>query len=161
MPKSSSRGSPSAVTRMLDGLTSRWTICRSCACASASHTWTKSESRDSTLEPVADAVLGDRLALDVLHREVRQAVLGDAAVEQARDARVVERREDLPLLAEPADHPGVQVGAAPHQLERDPLVELAVVPVGEEHGAHPALADDPLDPVGPDPLGQRDLASRR
>ena len=50
------------------------------------------------LQPLGDversavAVLVDRLPFDVLHHEVRQAVLGRAAVEQARDVRVIEAR---------------------------------------------------------------------
>jgi hypothetical protein len=68
---------------------------------------------------------------------------------------VAERREDLPFLPEPADDPRVEVRSAAHQLERDLLVEMAVVPVGEEHRAHSALADHPLDPIGPDAVGHR------
>ena len=45
----------------------------------------------------------ERLALDVLHDEVRLAGLGRAAVEEPRDVRVVQRRRDLPLAAEAAE----------------------------------------------------------
>ena len=49
---------------------------------------------------VAEAV--DRRALHVLHHEVRTPVGSHAAVEQPRDAGVLERGEDLPLLLEAA-----------------------------------------------------------
>ena len=69
----------------------------------------KSRSRSSTLEPTRVAVLGDRLALDVLHGEPRPPVVRDAAVEQPGDVRMVQPGEDLPLGEEaPADLVGVQ-----------------------------------------------------
>ena len=46
-------------------------------------------------EALAVAVGGDRHAIHVLHDEERQLSVGDAAVEQLRDVRVVQRREDL------------------------------------------------------------------
>ena len=42
--------------------------------------------------PLRVAVLVERPPFDPLHDEVRQPVGGRAAVEQARDVRVVERR---------------------------------------------------------------------
>ena len=53
----------------------------------------------------SQAVLGrstvEGHALDVLHDQVGPAVVGGAAVEEARDAGVVEGGQDLPLGAEP------------------------------------------------------------
>ena len=57
-------------------------------------------------EPVGDgqraiaAVAIDRHAVDQLHDEVRMAVRRAAAIEQARDPRMREVREDLALLLE-------------------------------------------------------------
>ena len=44
----------------------------------------------------------DPIALDVLHHEVGQSVVGRSAVEQARDVRVFEGCQDLPLVLETA-----------------------------------------------------------
>ena len=49
-------------------------------------------------------------------------------------------REDLPLVAEAAQH-GVRVHAALDQLDRDLLLELPVGALGEIDGAHAAAAD--------------------
>ncbi len=46
------------------------------------------------------AVAVDRHALDILEREVGGAVLGDPAVDQARDVRMLEPRQDLALAFE-------------------------------------------------------------
>ena len=71
MPKSSSLGVPSAVTRTLAGLMSRWTIRFWCAYWTAAQTCRNSCSRAVVSRRLGVAVLDDRLALDVLHREVR------------------------------------------------------------------------------------------
>ena len=54
-------------------------------------------------EALLVAVLHEREALDVLHDEVGQPVLRLAAVEDLGDVRVVERGENLPLVAEAAE----------------------------------------------------------
>ena len=75
------------------------------------------------------AVAVDRLALDQLHREVGQALLGDPAVHQPRDPRVLQQRQDPPLLDEAPEHAGP---ALMDHLDRDPLLELPVVPLAEQ-----------------------------
>ncbi len=77
---------------------------------------------------------------DVLHDEIRQAVLGRVAVQQARDVRVIEAREDLPLVAEAAQH-GLRIHAALDELDRDLLLVLPVGAPGEIDRAHAAAAD--------------------
>ena len=104
--------------------------------------------------PVDAAVLVDGQTVDVLHDEVRPPVVGAAAVEQAGDVRVVEARQDLPLLAHPGeDVPGVE--APPHQLQGHVLAEGAVVPVGEVDVGETAAAELAQDAVGADALRQR------
>ena len=85
--------------------------------------------------------------VDVLHDEVGQAVVGRAAVEQARDVRVLERGEDLPLGAKRAS---MQLGVQPrrHDLDRHPLRELAVGALGQVDRAHAAAADLAFDRSG-------------
>ena len=61
---------------------------------------------DEQLEPLAEvelsliAVLIERLAFDVLHDQVRLAILRLACIDQARDVRMIEARENLPLGTE-------------------------------------------------------------
>ncbi len=93
------------------------------------------------LEVVAVAI--ERPSRDELHGEPRQSRAGDAPIEQARDARMRERREDPPLLEEAADEQRVVLAAAPNELERRRLGELPVGALGEEDLAHPALAQHP------------------
>ncbi len=86
------------------------------------------------LEVVAVAI--ERPSRDVLHGEPWQSRVGDAAIEQARDARMRERREDAPLLEEAANEQRVVLAAAANQLERRRLRELPVRALGEEDLAH-------------------------
>ncbi len=96
------------------------------------------------------AVGGDRPALDQLEREVGPAVRRHPAVEQPRDAGVLEPGEDLALAAEAGErHRCRQV--APHQLDRGALHELPVGALGEEDLAHPAFADLLDETPGTDP----------
>ena len=97
------------------------------------------------------AVRRDRLALDDLHREVRPAVVGEAAVEEPGDAGVREAGEDLPLLLEPP-HDGLRVHPPLDELEGDGLLVRAVVPLGEVDDAHPAAAEFAHDAVRPHAL---------
>ena len=66
MPKSSSFTVPSAVTRMLDGLRSRWTIRFAWACATASEHLEEEPESGVDRRDAAVAVPVDPLALDVL-----------------------------------------------------------------------------------------------
>ena len=103
MPKSSSLGSPSAVTRMLPGLRSRWhdqPLVRRVHCrADLAH------ETEAILdgEVAFQAIAIDRYPLHVLHDQERPPVGSGAAVEQTCDVRVIELGEDLPLAVEPPD----------------------------------------------------------
>ena len=91
-------------------------------------------------QPVGVAVRGDRLAVHVLHHEVRQLAVGDAAVEELRDVRMAQRREDLPLGEKsPLDLPVVE--AAADDFDRHAAAELAVVTLGEVDDAHAAASE--------------------
>ena len=91
-------------------------------------------------------------------------VLRGAAVQQLRDAGVIQRGEDLALGEEAAvDLDAVQ--PAPDQLDRDAAPELPVVALGQVDHAHPAAAEPRQHPVRPDPfdrrLGRRQQVRRR
>jgi hypothetical protein len=85
----------------------------------------------------------------MLHDEVREAVVGGAAVEQPRDVWMLQPRQDLALAAEvPDDLRAVQ--AADH-LDGHALLVLVVGAGGEVHRAHPTVAERAQQAVGPDP----------
>ena len=106
----------------------------------AAQTLRNSSSRSLSFKLVRVAVGGDRLAFDVLHHEVRQAVVGRAAVDQARDVRMIELRQDLPFGAE-APQNVIRIEAAPDEFERDLLAVFVVGPGGEIDRAKSAPAD--------------------
>ena len=98
----------------------------------------------------AAAVLRDRLAVHVLHGEVRQAaVLGDTTVEQARNPGVLEAGQDLTLSNQPFALE-LAMRAVAMQLDRHLLLELAVGALGEIDGPHAAFADLAHQPVRSD-----------
>ena len=110
----------------------------------AEHLLHEGESRGD-VERALVAIEIERAAVDVLHREPGKVGGSDAAVEQARDVRVRERRENAALLEEAADEQRIVLAAATHELERGRLRELPVCALGEEdlaHAAVPELAHD-------------------
>ena len=54
-------------------------------------------------EPLRIAELIERFALDEFHHEIRPPIPRRAAVQQPRDVRVIQSRQDLTLRAKPAD----------------------------------------------------------
>ena len=74
---------------------------------------------------LAPTPIGDGDAVHELHHEVRRAVGGQPAIEQARDVGMLERGQHLALGAEASDDAAV-AGAAPHELDRDLELVLAV-----------------------------------
>jgi hypothetical protein len=100
------------------------------------------------LEPAGDrelvlvAVPGKRHALDRLHGEVRHAVGGDATLDEPRDPRMLEQRQDAALLEEAAEH---SRHAPLDELDRGSLLELAVGPLAKIDGPHAAPAQQPDD----------------
>lgn len=98
------------------------------------------------------AVLIDRLAVDQLHGEVRDSLARDAAIDQTSDARMLEQRQNASFREKAADDAG---RAVLDQLERDPLVELPVGALAEEHASHPAAPDLAYDSEGSDSVGYR------
>ena len=89
-------------------------------------------------------------ALDQLHGEVGPPARCQAALDQPRDAGMLQLGENAPLLDEAADQ---SRASALDQLDGGPLLEVAVRPLGQEHGAHAALAQLAHDAPGPDAIG--------
>ncbi len=98
-------------------------------------------------------------AVDVFEREPRLAFGGLAAVEQARDVRVVQAGQDLPFLAQAAQAVGGRKAA--QQLDRHALVEAAVDALGEEHRAHAAGTEFADQPVRTEAVAVRRRQARR
>src|SRR3546814_7187758 len=79
----------------------------------------------------------------MLHDEVRPPVGQAAAVHQVGNAGVFELSQDSALLAEARDQAASD--AVMHDLDRHPLLELAVAALAQVHSTHAAatdLADD-------------------
>jgi hypothetical protein len=82
----------------------------------------------------------DRLALHVLHDEVRNAFGRAAAVEQPGDIRMFQRGQNFALLAEPPQYLCVSRPRTEH-FERNFLAEDIVVALCKIDHAHAAMAD--------------------
>jgi hypothetical protein len=93
--------------------------------------------------------LVDGLALQVFEDQVRCAVYGRAAIEQAGDIRMAQPCEDLPFGAESSGKLGCGVRAA-HELDRNEGIVFAVGALGEVDRAHSAVADQVEETIGAD-----------
>ena len=131
---------------MLPGFRSRCTTNWRCAYSTAEQTSRNSVSRCGTVKRVLAAIVGDLSAVDVLHHDVGQAVLGSAAVEQTGDVGMLQPGQRLPFAAEAVEDQ-IGVHAAAHQLDRDLGLILIVVAFGEIDGAHAAAAEFAHQPV--------------
>ena len=108
------------------------------------------------LDPADQRVRIDQIQAQILSVQ-QQIVQGDAAVEQARDAGVLEPRQDAALVQE-ASHESRR--GVLQQLERDALLELSVGPPREEDPPHPAAPDLAHDLERSDAHGHRALGRR-
>ncbi len=85
----------------------------------------------------------------MLHHEIGGAVLEIAAVDQARDGGVIERREDVPFAVQPAAQSRMQCGMLQH-LDRHRLLVLRIVALAAIYRAHAAMAENRHHPVRTD-----------
>ncbi len=111
-------------------------------------------------QPVGDAqlavvaVLVEGLAaFDELHHKVRQPIVRRPAVQQSRNVRMIERRQDLPFFAK-APQDKVRIHAALDQLDRDALAELCHAD-GFVDRAHAAAANLAHNLVRAEPLAEQ------
>ena len=100
------------------------------------------------VEPVLIAVPIDRLAVDVLEHEIRLAGRRHARIEQLRDVRMREPRQDAAFALE-------SILAASRErevqeLDRHPPIESAIGALREPDRAHPAASDRRHERVGAD-----------
>ncbi|HEY7117587.1 MAG TPA: hypothetical protein VH475_13445 [Tepidisphaeraceae bacterium] len=102
-------------------------------------------------EPVVVAILCERDARDVLHREVRPPRIGDARIHGLGNVGMVQQRERLTLGVE-ARHDLARVHADLDQLDRDdPAYGLALLALVNH--AHPAFAHPFEDAIRSDEPG--------
>ena len=86
------------------------------------------------------AILINRFARDILHDEIRKTVFGRARIKQSRDMRMVEVRENLPLIAKMAQH-FFCIHPALDELDRDLLSILIVNALGQINDPHATRAE--------------------
>ena len=110
----------------------------------------------SHVEPAFVAVGGDRLAFDVLERQVGLAIVGQAGVVQPRDVRVGQAAEDVALALE-ALHQHAAPRMQQRQLERHAALQLAIGAFGQPDLAHAAAAQLVQQPVRADRCARREL----
>ncbi len=95
------------------------------------------------VQPAFAAVDVDGRTIDILHRDVRPAVLAGAAIDQPRDVGMVEGCENPALVLEAAEQNRVRRPA--NDLERGPLTKLLADALGEIHRSHATAAEQPHD----------------
>ncbi len=98
------------------------------------------------VESMLVAVAVDGLTLHVLHNQVGLPQLGDAAIEKARQRRVFEGRQDLPLGLEASHQRWIRQPQV-HDLDGDTLAELIVGTVGFVDRRHAAAGHQTVDGV--------------
>ncbi len=108
---------------------------------SRAHLAEQPQSRlDVELVPIAELI--DRHARHQLHCDIRDPVVGRAAIEQARNVGMIETGQDLALVAKSFQQQR-DAGAAANQLDRHLLRVEAVSSRRQVDFAHPAAADLP------------------
>ena len=134
-------------TSAFDGVTSAWITPRSCAAASACAICARDRDDLGRMERAARDAIGEALALEQLHHEVRTAIGEVAEVEHVDDVRMTHARRRARLAQEPLRGRGV---AARRPCERSTL--SAYVPaehgvLDAKHRAHAAFAEGLDHPV--------------
>ena len=92
-------------------------------------------------------VLIDRSAIDVLEYEIRLTARAHAGVEQSRDSRMCELRENRPLAAK-ACLPRGRHEREIEELHRRASFEAAIGSAREPYGAHAAVAERTFERIG-------------
>ena len=92
------------------------------------------------------AIRGERLALDVLHHEVRLSILRDPAVQERRDVRMRQVGENLSFAPE-ASLRRIARGLCAEQFDGDAFAILVISTRCFVHRAHASHTDEALDIV--------------
>ena len=138
MPKSSTLAWPRRVTKMLAGLTSRWTMPRACAASRRVGDLDAELEHAVERQRAARELVLQRPAVEQFHDDELLAVVLADVVDRA-DVRVVERRGDARLAAEAVERFGVGGEIGGQELQRDLAAEADVL--GAVDHAHAAGAE--------------------
>ena len=151
IPKSSSRGSPSSVTRMLEGFRSRCTTSARWAAPTARATSMNSGGRACTVPGAAGRAKAiDPLAFDVFHGEPWLAVLGQPPVDEARICGCLSRARIGALVRSGAPNRRPRLRCAAAGATR---CSYASSPLGEVNDRHAAAAQLARPPWPHSPAG--------
>ena len=101
----------------------------------------------------------DALALDVLHRQERLAVCQHAAIEQMRNARMLQPRQHLPLAGEALQQHRRAFRRRLQEFQRHLLHEITVGALGQVDRAHAAFTQAAQQAVMPGRRGLRIVAA--
>src|SRR6185436_305559 len=99
----------------------------------------------------------ERLARDIFHREVRDAVHGRPGVEQAGNVWVREGGQNILLAGESAAQ-SFSIELAPQHLDSDRLLKLPIGPPRQINRAHAAVAEFRKDLVSTNALFDKSTA---
>ena len=139
-PKSATLTRSSLSRSRFAGLTSRWTIPLACAASSAAAAWREPlERAPDRLRAVAGEPIGERAAGEVLHHDVRVAVVLADVEDRHRARRVREARGGERLAREARSDRFVVGVAVGEHLDRDDAREVGVL--GAVDLAHAAVGD--------------------
>ena len=138
-PKSTRTGPRSGVRMMFAGLTSRWTVSRACAWASASAKAAAMRAASCQLGDVVFQPLREVRAIEIIRDDVHLPLV-QADVVDRHDAGVAQPCEPAGLLEEALGLGVRHVGAAAEDLDGHGPVELRVV--AEVHRAEAAGSQD-------------------
>jgi hypothetical protein len=146
---------------MFSGFTSRWTMPRVCASASARGLPDEVNRAHGRKRSLVLREVGEVLAVQELHHVVAETIVGHAVVEDADRVRVreISRRAHLALEARERPRRLLRRAFVAHEdLHRD--VALQAVVVRDPHLAHAAGADLLLQLVAPEAARLEDLFAK-
>ncbi len=106
---------------------------------------------DAKLPGIAMRV--NRVAGNIFERKPGKAIGTDATIQQSGDARIVQARQDLPLLLEP----GNQIRRRqprPQAFDRGELLETTYGTFGVQHACHAAVGNGAACPPGAETLAR-------
>src|SRR5436190_14160147 len=106
------------------------------------------EQSDSGPDAETGGIHIDRLPLDVFHRQVRLAIPAVTGVQQSRDIRMRQRRQNLPFGKKPLAERRI-VGTGTQQFHGHTLRYFTVDTFGKVYGAHPAASQEVSQAVWP------------
>jgi hypothetical protein len=106
----------------------------------------------AAIETLLDHMTDDGRAIDVFHGDVRRAVGVLAAINELRDVRMAQAREQASLQLQTLAYGSVAEGLA-EALDCQQMGEISIAALAQEHRAHAALAESTQHREGSDAGG--------